>query len=278
MRLPQTGNGFCRMGTDAVVARSAPHLWEEPCISGTRGTGAVFFSGCTLGCSYCQNRDISHDNRGTNISAGELADCFRRLYKQDVHSLSLITPTHFLPAVCQALDMYHPAIPLVYNCGGYESKQTVQALEGMVDVWLPDLKCVSPTLGRKLLGRGDYFDHAGPAVLEMCRQSGRPLYNSEGILIKGTLVRHLIIPGCITDSLQVLRFIADELPKGTPVSLMCQYTPMSGGLSRDLRRRLRADEYRRVLDAAQDLGLHGYMQDAASADSAYTPLFDGTGV
>ena len=152
LRSPEKGQGFCRVGSTALVARAAPHIWEEPCISGTRGTGAVFFSGCTLRCAYCQNCEISHDGQGTPLSARQLADVFKKLEDQGVHSLSLVTPTQFLPSILNALELYRPGLPIVYNCGGYELTETVKALDGIVDVWLPDIKNHSPRLSKLLLG------------------------------------------------------------------------------------------------------------------------------
>lgn len=277
LRTPERGTGFCGMSTDAVVARAAPHHWEEPCISGTRGTGAVFFSGCTLQCCYCQNWEISHQGRGVRLGARELADVFRRLEDQGVHSLSLVTATHFLPAILEALTIYRPRLPVVYNCGGFERTDVVQALADVVDVWLPDLKNVSRRLSMMLLGREDYFVAASHAIREMCRLSGPPQYDAQGIMTRGTLVRHLVIPGCTADSIAALRFVADELPAGTPVSLMRQYTPISQCAVPGMDRRVTDAEYARVLEAFDSLGLCGYRQEAESADAAYTPPFDGTG-
>lgn len=277
IRPPESGQGFCRVGSMARVARAAPHAWEEPCISGSRGTGAVFFSGCTLRCAYCQNGEISHDGRGTPLSARQLADVFKRLEDQGVHSLSFITATQFLPAILDAFEWYKPGIPIVYNCGGYELAETVKRLDGIVDVWLPDIKNYSPRLSKLLLGCEDYFAYAAAAVKQMCLQSGPPQYNQEGIMTRGTLVRHLIIPGCVTDTIDVLRFIAEELPKGTPLSLMRQYTPNSRCHIAGLDRRVTDAEYARALNAALAFGLEGFLQEAESADSSFTPPFDGTG-
>ena len=218
------------------------------------------------------------EGQGQRVSARQLADMFRRLEDIGVHSLSLITATHFLPAVLEALSLYRPKVPIVYNCGGFERVEVVRALADVVDVWLPDIKNHSPRISRLLLGRSDYFEAASTAVRQMCALSGPPQYDAQGIMTRGTLVRHLVIPGCATDSIQVLRFIADELPPGTPISLMRQYTPIPQCTVPGLDRRVTDAEYRRVLDAALALGLTGYLQDAQSADSAYTPPFDGTGV
>lgn len=277
-RFPLQGTGFCQMGSTAMVARAAPHFWEEPCISGKRGTGAVFFSACTLRCSYCQNWEISHKNQGYPQSPGQLADIFRQLEYNGAQSLSLVTATHFLPAILDAFDLYKPRIPVVYNCGGYESTATIRALDGVVDVWLPDIKNMSRRLSKILLGCEDYFDVASLAVKQMCQQSGQAVYNEDGIMTKGTLVRHLLLPGCTSDSIQVLRFIAEELPKNTPVSLMRQYTPMAHCKIAGLDRKVSDHEYGRVLDAAFSFGLMGYLQDAQAADKRFTPLFDGTGL
>lgn len=276
---PEKGSGYCRMGTDAVVARAALHHWEEPCVSGTRGTGAVFFSGCTLRCAYCQNAEISHDGFGRRLTAGELADAFRRLVEEDgAQTLSLITPTHFLPAVIEALELYRPPVPVVYNCGGYERAETVRALDGLVDVWLPDLKYVSARLSALLSGAADYFTHASKALLEMCLQSGPPQYDAEGVMTRGTLVRHLVLPGCTGDSKDALQFIKASLPAGTPLSLMGQYTPQPGCHVSGMDRRLTRKEYGRVVSFMRALELPGYIQSLDSADSGYTPPFDLTGV
>lgn len=279
IRLPSSGGGYCRMGTDAVVARAAPHFWEEPCISSTRGTGAVFFSGCTLRCAYCQNADISQKGFGRRLGRKELADVFRRLVEEEgVETLSLITPTHFLPAVLDALALYRPPVPVVYNCGGYERVETVRALDGAVDVWLPDLKYHSPRLSTLLSGAGDYFMQAGAAIREMCRLSGPPVYNGRGVMVRGTLVRHLVLPGCTGDSARLLEWVKESLPDGTPVSLMAQYTPQPGCRVPGMDRRITAAEYLRVSGLMRELGLPGYMQAPEAADAAFTPAFDLTGV
>lgn len=272
------GSGSCGMGTKAVVARAMLHRWEEPCISGEKGTGAVFFSGCALRCAYCQNAVISHGRHGQGLNAQELAGVFRRLVEEGAQTLSLITPTHFLPAILDALALYRPPVPLVYNCGGFERVETVKALDGIVDVWLPDLKYVSPRLSGLLSAAPDYFEHAARALRQMCAQSGPPRYSPDGILQRGTLVRHLVLPGCTGDSRLALDFIKEQLPPGTPVSLMGQYTPQPGCTVPGLDRRLRRAEYQRVADYMAALGLPGYIQGLEAADSAFTPAFDTGGL
>lgn len=274
-RTPANGGGFCRMGSDPVIARAAPHHWEEPCISGTRGSGTVFFTGCVLRCAYCQNGEISHRLLGKRISVQELADTFKHLEDEGVHNINLVTPTHFTHAILAALELYRPSIPIVWNTGGYEKVETLKLLDGLVDVYLPDLKHYSPSMGKLCAGAPDYFDYASKAIAEMCRQTGPAVYDTDGLMQKGTLVRHLILPGLTGESIKLLDWIAENLPQGTPVSLMRQYVPMNGVSIPGLDRRITEKEYKRVRDHMVMLGLPGYEQDALSADSAYVPPFSG---
>jgi len=270
--------GFCGMGLQPKVARAALHLWEEPCISGTRGSGAVFFSGCTLGCVYCQNYGISHEGQGKEISVRRLADIFKSLEDQGAHNINLVTGTPFVPAILEALEIHRPRVPIVWNTGGYETVETLKMLEGAVDIYLPDCKHVSPRLSKLCAGAADYFGAASGAIQEMCRQTGPAVYDEDGIMQKGVIVRHLILPGCTGDSCRVLDFIAEKLPAGTPVSLMRQYTPESWCTVPGLDRRITDKEYQRVMDHLNALGLTGYFQEKEAADRAYTPPFDLTGV
>ncbi len=271
--------GFCGSPDRPRVARAAVHLWEEPCIAGTdgKGTGAVFFSGCTLRCAFCQNASISHEGFGAEIGVGRLAEIFGELEGKGVHSLDLVTGTQFVPSILEALGIYRPRVPVVWNSGGYEKAETVRLLEGAVQVYLPDLKHYSPRLSSLICGAGDYFRRASEALKEMRRQTGENEYGEDGILRRGMIVRHLVLPGCTSDTREILRFIASELP-GVPVSLMRQYTPQPFCPIRGLDRRVTEAEYRRVLDWAGELGLGGFSQEAESADGAFTPLFDLTGV
>lgn len=270
--------GFCGLGETPRVARAALHFWEEPCISGTRGSGAVFFSGCTLGCVYCQNYEISHERYGKEISVRRLSDIFRILEDQGAHNINLVTGTPFVPAILEAFALYRPRIPIVWNSGGYETMETLKRLEGAVDIYLPDLKHVSPRLSKLCAGAADYFDFASKAVAEMCRQTGPAVYDENGLMQKGVIVRHLILPGCTGDSCRVLDFIAQQLPAGTPVSLMRQYTPIRACAVPGLDRRVNDREYQRVLAHYEALGLTGFTQEKEAADSGYTPPFDLTGV
>ena len=266
--------GFCGLGEEMVIARAAPHLWEEPPISGIRGTGAVFFSGCTLRCVYCQNGEISHRNAGRLFTPRELSDTLKRLADLGVHTLSLITGTPFIPRILDALELWRPPLPLVWNTSGYERVETLRRLEGVVDVYLPDLKHFTARAGQLCAGAPDYFAAASAALKEMCRQTGSPVYGEGGIMLKGTLVRHLILPGFTGESLRLLTWIRDELPAGTPVSLMRQYIPCNGVSVPGLGRRITPREYRRVRDHMLALDLPGFLQEPDSADRDFIPVFN----
>ena len=266
--------GFCGLGETMLIARIAPHLWEEPPISGTRGTGAVFFSGCTLRCAYCQNGDISHRNAGRPFSPEALAEALKRLEDLGVHSISLITATPFVPQILDTFEQYRPNLPVVWNTSGYESTETLKRLEGLVDVYLPDLKHFSPRISRLCAGAPDYFERASAAIKEMCRQTGNPVYDEDGIMRRGTLVRHLILPGLTGESMKLLTWIRDELPEGTPVSLMRQYVPCNHVDIPGLDRRVSEKEYQRVLKHMLALNLPGFLQEAESAEKDFVPVFN----
>ena len=266
--------GFCRLGEEMKIARIAPHLWEEPPISGSRGTGAVFFSGCTLRCVYCQNGEISHRNRGRSFTPRQLADALRQLEEAGMQTISFITATPFVPQVLEALNLYRPSLPLVWNTSGYETVETLRLLEGVIDVYLPDLKHFSPRAARLCAGAPDYFEAASAAILEMCRQTGTPQYNEDGIMTRGTLIRHLILPTLTGESLRLLTWIRDTLPPGTPVSLMRQYLPCNGVDIPGLDRPVTEKEYRRVRDHMLALDLPGFLQEPESADADFIPLFN----
>lgn len=273
LRTPAQGEGFCRMGTLPVVARAAAHMWEEPCISGTRGSGTVFFSGCSLGCVFCQNERISHHPLGRRLDAHALSDLFARVEALGVHNLNLVSPTHFAPVIFEALSLRKPGIPVVWNTSGYERVETVHAAKGLVDIFLPDFKYADARTATQLADAPDYFDVTLAAIRAMCEVTGAPVYDADGMLRSGTLVRHLILPLRTAESIRILDTIAAELPQGTPVSLMRQYTPMNDVKIAGLDRRLTAREYARVRDHMLALGLNGYLQQKEAADSAYTPAF-----
>lgn len=276
MRTPEAGHGFCQLPETMLIARIQPHLWEEPPISGARGTGAVFFSGCTLRCAYCQNGDISHRNAGRPFTAQQLADSMKRLVDAGMHTLSFITATPYVHGVLEAVNLYrqqrYDCPPLVWNTSGYETVETLKLLEGVIDVYLPDLKHRSEAMGRLCAKAPDYFHCASEAIREMVRQTGTPVYDEGGIMQRGTLIRHLILPGLTSESIQLLSWVAENLP-GTPVSLMRQYIPMNGVDIRGLDRPITEREYRRVRDHMLALDLPGYLQEPESASTDFVPVF-----
>lgn len=273
LRTPDEGRGFCRLPETMLIARVAPHLWEEPPISGKRGTGAIFFSGCTLRCAYCQNADISHRNAGRPFTVEQLADSMRRLVDAGMHTISFITATPYVPRILEALAIYRPPVPLVWNTSGYESVETLKMLEGVIDIYLPDLKHRSEAMGKLCAQAPDYFERASKAIKEMVRQAGVPQYDKNGVMTRGTLIRHLILPGLTSESTQLLDWIHDELPAGIPVSLMRQYVPCNNVSIKGLDRTLKAREYHRVRDHMEILELPGFMQEAVSASTDFVPMF-----
>ena len=272
LRTAEAGLGFCRLPEEMQIARIQPHLWEEPPISGTRGTGAVFFSGCTLRCVYCQNGDISHRNAGRPFTPQQLADSLRRLVDAGMHTISFITATPYVYRILETLEIYRPPVPLVWNTSGYESVDTLRLLDGVIDVYLPDLKHRSEAMGRLCAKAPDYFERASEAITEMVRQTGTPQYADDGIMTRGTLIRHLILPGLTSESIQLLDWVAENLP-GVPVSLMRQYIPMNGVDIKGLDRPITAREYRRVRDHMIALDLPGFLQEPESASEDFVPLF-----
>ena len=273
----QAGEGFCGLPAAPVVARAGLHFWEEPCVSGARGSGAVFFSGCVLRCVYCQNHAISHENFGKPVSVERLREIFWELIGQGAHNINLVSPTPFAPAIREALAEPLP-VPVVWNTGGYERVETLRSLEGKVQVWLPDLKYVDSGLSQDLSGAADYFGAASAAIEEMVRQTGDYVLE-DGLLKRGVLIRHLMLPGQLENTKAVLDWVAETFRPGQVLlSLMAQYTPQPGaeGL---LSRRVTGAEYRAALRYMENLGItDGYCQDAASARAEYTPDFDLTGV
>ena len=276
-RTAEAGGGFCRMPGGLRVARAMLHHWEEPPISGQNGAGTVFFSGCTLGSVYCQNGDITAGGFGKDISTARLREIFEELIAQGAHNIELVTPTHFLPWILPALTPRLP-VPVVYNCGGYERVETLRALEGLVDVYLPDLKYADGALAAELSGAADYFPVACEAIREMFRQVG-PYVLEDGLLTRGVVIRHLVLPGYLDNTRRVLDWIAETFAPGDVlVSLMSQYTPTANMTGR-LARRVTAAEYRAAADYMRNCGItDGFVQERTSAEEAYTPAFDGEGV
>ncbi len=269
--------GYCRMPAQPVAARAALHFGEEPCISGTRGSGTVFFSGCSLGCIFCQNDAISHQGNGKPITTERLADIFRELEQAGAHNINLVNPTHYAVAICKALELYRPNIPILYNTSGYERVETLKLLNGLVDVYLPDCKYIDPALSSTLSDAPDYFQFASSAIREMVQQTGPVVLDEDGIVQKGTLVRHLVLPGHTKNSIEVLDWLATV--KNIWVSLMFQYTPC-GDLTghKELQRPLTRRECDKVWGHLSELGLSGYVQDRESNGTEMIPAFDLTGL
>lgn len=273
------GNGFCKMPENSVLARADIHNWEEPCISGEKGTGAIFFSGCSLKCCFCQNYPISHENKGEIITTDRLIRIIKELEAKGVHTIDFVNPTHFSHIIIDALTQYKPSVPVVYNSSGYDSVETLKRFEGLVDVYLPDLKYYSSEKSQKYAKCPDYFEKASRAILEMYRQQPVTVIEN-GIIQKGIIIRHLILPANVQESKNILIWIKNNLPSDTYISLMSQYTPYGNTADfKELNRRLTTAEYNKVIDFFIDLGLkNGFMQERASAKTDFIPDFDMTGV
>ena len=260
------------MGTLPVVARVAPHFGEEPCISGKRGSGTVFFSGCTMKCVYCQNHEISLGGKGTAITPEQLADNYKRLEQLGVHNINLVTADHFIEAVAESFEIYRPKLPVVYNCGGYTSAKALSILDGIVDIYLPDFKYADDSLAVRLSHAPNYVNTATASIMEMVFQTGTPQYDGEGMMKKGVIVRNLILPAHTRNSIAVLEHLKRHFDKQILVSLMCQYVPCSEAkndpkLGRTITRR----EYQKVKRVMLDLGLDGFTQDLSSASEDFIP-------
>ena len=263
--------GFCGCGDKALVAKTMLHQWEEPVLTGSGGSGAIFFSGCTLGCSYCQNRAISSGSVGVETDAKALRAMMETLIAQGADNIDLVTPTHFLPTVLQALEQKLP-VPVIYNCGGYERAEILQALEGKVDIYLPDLKYGDNALAARLSDAGNYVQYATGAIMEMYRQTGPVRFEGDR-MVSGVLIRHLVLPGQVESSLKVLDWIGEHFRPGEVlVSLMSQYTPMPG-MQPPLDRRITNEEYDAVLSWMYLNDLEGFTQEISAADGCFIPDF-----
>lgn len=280
VRTAHSGNGFCKMGELPVVARVAPHYGEEPCISGTNGSGTVFFSGCTMRCVYCQNYEISNEDGGRTITPERLAECYKELEDKGVHNINLVTADHFAHAVVKSLEIYKPRIPIVYNCSGYTSPKTLSMLDGLVDIYLPDFKYADDFLAVKYSSAPNYVNTAIAAIHEMTFQVGLPQFDDDGIMKKGVIVRHLILPAHTKNSLEVLDIVKRRFGDQVLLSLMCQYIPMSkvsdSEFSR-INRKITRREYDKVKLEMMRLGIDGFTQELSSADESYVPEWDFEG-
>ena len=263
--------GYCGAPNYALVAKTMLHKWEEPALAGTGGSGAIFFGGCTLGCQYCQNRTISRTSVGQPADSAQLRKMMEDLIAQGAENIDLVTPTHYLPTILPALEEKLP-VPVVYNCGGYETVETIRALEGKVDIFLPDLKYADNTLGKTLSAATDYFEVATAAIKEMVAVAGPVRWEGEKV-VGGVIIRHLILPGCVDNSLKVLDWIGDTFKNGEVlVSLMRQYTPMPG-LPAPFDRPITDEEYDAVLSWMFLNDLEGFTQEDTAADKTYIPDF-----
>ena len=280
LRTESEGRGRCRMPSAPVLARAALHMWEEPPISGSRGSGTIFFSGCSLGCVFCQNEKISHQDFGKPVSPARLGEICDELIVQGAHNINFVNPTHYAHVVRSLLEDHPLPVPAVWNSGGYDKVETLKGLEGKIDVYLPDLKYLDPAAAGRYSAAADYPENAQTAIREMVRQTGPCQFGADGLLKRGVVIRHLILPGQVNQAKAVMDWVAGEFEPGTVLfSLMSQYTPW-GDLSScpEIDRRLRPGEMRAAREYMENLGLSGFTQDRTSAKEEYTPPFDLTGV
>jgi len=275
--------GYCGVTSELRVARAALHMWEEPCISGEAGSGTVFFTGCNLRCVYCQNYHIAHAKQGKAITVERLAEIFGELQAKGALNINLVTPSHYVPQIVAALTLAKAqgmALPVVYNSSAYEKVGVLRLLEGLVDVYLPDLKYVDSSISKKYSHAADYFAVATTALAEMVRQVGEPFFDDQGIMQRGVIVRHLMLPGCMDDSKAVIRYLHETYGDRIYISIMNQYTPLSQ-VARypELNRKITPEEYDELVNYALDLGVEqGFIQEGDTASESFIPDFDNEGV
>ena len=271
--------GICGQTENLKVARAALHFWEEPCISGDAGSGAVFFSGCPLHCVFCQNENIANGMVGKEISLERLVDIFLELQEKRANSINLVTPGHFVPQIVKALDQARKeglTLPVVYNTSSYETVDTIKMLEGYVDIYLPDFKYMSPGLSKKYSHAPDYAEVAKAAIAEMVRQTGKAVFvngDEDNLILRGTIVRHLTLPGCMADSMQILKYLHETYGDMIYISIMNQFTPLSN-LEKypELNRRITDEEYETLVDYAIEIGIeNGFIQEGDTAEESFIP-------
>ena len=277
--------GYCGQTARLMAARAALHFWEEPCLSGTNGSGAVFFSGCSLRCVYCQNHEIAQGHSGKEIIVSRLSDIFLELQEKRAHNINLVTPTHFIPQIITALETAKKqglSIPVIYNTSAYEKTDTLRRLEGLIDIYLPDLKYYDSALSAQYSHAPDYFEKASLAIAEMVRQAGSPVFTSgeDSLMRRGVIVRHLLLPGCSEDSRHILRYLYETYRNDIYVSIMNQYTPLSQVQEiPSLNRRVSKHSYDRIVDYAISLGIEqAFIQEGAAASESFIPAFDYEGL
>lgn len=269
--------GFCGCGGEIRIARAALHMWEEPCISGNRGSGTVFFTGCNLKCCFCQNYEISAQNKGFDISVKELADIFLMLQEKGAHNINLVTPTPYVYQIAEALDLVKAQlnIPIVYNCGGYESIETLEFMADKVDIFLPDLKYFDSQMSEKYSCAEDYFEKASAAIRKMADITGKPVFDENGMMKKGVIVRHLVLPNGRHDSEKIIKWLSENFEKDQIlVSVMSQYTPVyKAAEHKEINRRTSTFEYNYAADLLEKCGFRCYFQERSSAQEEYIPEF-----
>ncbi|MCQ2426080.1 MAG: radical SAM protein [Lachnospiraceae bacterium] len=275
--------GFCgETGRYPRAARAGLHLWEEPCVSGETGSGTIFFSGCTMRCDYCQNRSLSRGEVGFPVTPERFAKICLSLEKQGANNINLVTPTHFLPMILEGIPLAREAgvtVPFLMNCGGYERAETLRLLEGSVSVYLPDFKYWEDETAIRYSSAPEYRDYAKKAIREMVRQTGKPVFNEKGILQRGVIVRHLLLPGHLEESKKILEYLSDEYGDRIILSIMNQYTPMPEVIFPELKRPVTEEEYEALVFFAEELGIeNAYIQEGGTVTESFIPAFDGTGI
>ena len=274
----RTGKGVCSVGDEIKIARAAPHFWEEPCISGTKGSGTVFFTGCNMKCVFCQNYEISSGGKGMIVTPERLTEIYNDLIEQGVHNINLVTPTHFSKQIIKTLEKPLP-VPVVYNSGGYDSVETLGMLEGKVQIYLPDMKYLSSDIAEKYSKAKDYPETAKKAIREMFRQTGEFVLDDDGIMQKGVVIRHLMLPGQLENTLDVIDWVSEEFGDKVIFSLMSQFTPNEKCTLPELQHTISREEYNKAVDYMYLCGIeNAYVQDFSSAKKEYTPPFDLSGV
>lgn len=274
--------GYCGMSGTLRAAKAYLHKWEEPCISGERGSGTVFFSGCGLGCVYCQNEETARGKAGADITSGRLGEIFLELKEKGAHNINLVTPTHYVPHIIEALDNVGGklAIPVVYNCGGYESAETLRLLDGYIDIYLPDFKYMDSAAAKRLSNAEDYPETAKASIAEMARQTGKCVFDGDGMMKKGVIARHLVLPSYTDDSKRIVEYLYKTYGNDIYMSIMNQYTPMPRAKDYpEINRGLSREEYDEVLDFAADIGVeNAFIQEGGTVSESFIPAFDGEGI
>ena len=273
--------GYCGASIDVSIARAALHFWEEPPISGEMGSGTIFFSGCSLSCVFCQNREISRGRAGKSVTVERLAEIMLELQAKGAHNINLVTPTHYIPSVAEAVRIakkQHLSIPVVYNTGSYDTPEALKLLDGLVDIYLPDIKYYTPKTAEAYSNAANYPEAAKAAIAEMFRQVGEPTFDEKGIMKKGLIVRILLLPGHVAEAKLCLKYLLDTYGDKIYISLMNQYTPMPN-MQPPLNRKVTREEYAQLTDYAERLGLtNGFTQEFGTASESFIPPFDGSGI